>query len=430
MKNVLYIISEHFGPSSMISANRFTKITKYLSRLGIYEIYVFARKELRTEDDVLRHEVKELENAGVKIYRIDSGKAYYVNHGVYPILNQMFMRIVDEVYGKDIRTLFEQKATSRKFTANAVDIILRDNLPKPDVIISTYGEMGGHTLALKIKRDIARSAKWIADYRDPIFYGVNVKKARDYYDIFSAEVENKADLLVMISDNLSKAMKLSSLDKIRVITNGYDQEEYDNALSYDKLRFSYSGSYYISDIKILFEVISNLIGKELIDINRIEFNYSGEYSRAFRKHMEEYGLDVCMNDWGACSRKQSLQIQNMSDVVIITSRTYDDYTQIPGKMSGVFGSDKPIICISQGSQFNTEIKRRVEEMEEGYCFEEPTFDVDIGKIEKLILHYYNQKISRDDITLSKNDKKLKYEYSVLAGEYNKLVTSLLADNYE
>ena len=422
MKKVLYVISEHFAPISMISANRFTKIVKYLSREDKYDIFVFTRLEKDTEDAVLRNEAKELESNGVRVIKVDTGRYYYDKSGVQWMLHWKWIKTLDKIVGSDRRTFYEQKRVINKFVKHAIDTITINNIPKPDVIISTYGEMGGHKLAIKIKESIAPKAYWIADYRDPIYYGIDDPKLRKFFDEYSDEVEEKADKLVMISDNLATSMGINPNRSIEVITNGYDIEEYENALADDVLRFSFSGSYYVADMKILFRAVHELIQDGLIQKDKIEINYSGTYGDKYASHMKEFEIDECLNFWGNLSRRQSIQIQNMSDVVLLLSRCKFDYEVIPGKMSGSFGCKKPIICITGGDKTDSEIKRRITELHYGYCFEEPSYENEIGLLKDIILKFYHEKQEKHFIEWNVNEEKLKeYQYKTLASRYDKII---------
>ena len=426
MKKVIYVISEHFAPISMISSNRFTKIIKHLVKKGKYEIYVFTRRENLKEDAVLKNECSSLEKHGVKIIRVDAGRHFYSQSGLRWMAYWYWHVAMDRLVGSDYRTYYEENKATKRFVKNAIKAINEQNIPRPEVIISTYGEMGGHSLALELKERVFKNVYWIADYRDPIYYGVDIPKLRNEYQKFSDLVEAKADKLVMISDNLATSMGLKETSKIEVITNGFDSEEYDDALSDDVLRFSFSGSYYVADMKFLFKAIRDLISEGKIEKNRIEINYSGSYGKLYSTHLNDYGLEECLNYWGDLSRKQSIQIQNMSDVVLLLSRCKHDYEVIPGKMSGSFGCNKPILCFTGGDKTGSEIARRIEELHYGYVFEEPNNNVEEEKLKSILIKFYNEKQTNHKISWSINtEKQLEYEYKTLAAKYDKIITEAI-----
>jgi len=101
-----------------------------------------------------------------------------------------------------------------------------------NVIITTGPPHSLHLIGLKLAKK--RNIKWVADFRDPWtnidFYDqLNLSKLADKINHkLERTVLQKADRVVTVSNHWAQELKDLGAEKVSVITNGYDHEEFAN----------------------------------------------------------------------------------------------------------------------------------------------------------------------------------------------------------
>lgn len=118
---------------------------------------------------------------------------------------------------------------------------------KIHVIYSTSAPYTGHLIALELKQ--RSKVEWIADFRDQwvanpfIAYSAYAKRKNEKMEKWVIE---KADAVISVSkpiiDDFVNRYKNQDVDKFSVITNGYDEEDFDG-YNMDKLTSKYTITY-------------------------------------------------------------------------------------------------------------------------------------------------------------------------------------------
>lgn len=420
MKTV-YICSEYFAPFQNIGSVKFTKIAKYLSRDSEYKIIVFSRKNFNKIDLLLDDDLREIKKNGGKIFYIDAGSGYYKQSDVYKI----FRKVLNRLGGCSISYYISNTKSANIFCRNAMQVIKNNNLPKPDYIISTYDDWGGHYLAMHLKKQLKDNVVWISDFRDPV--GSVIKKGifRKLCDDYTYSVTEKSDYTTLTSNELLHDIKMHTNTKYLVATNGFDDEDYKRVLlDKQKLHFVYTGSFYHQKQTLLpvFQAIRELIDEKEIEERFITIEYAGVYNEKVYCEICKFGLEKCYFNWGEVSRYQSILLQERADILMTSVWNLDDYKGVlAGKTLGYLMLNRPIIAVVSGNLANSEMKRFVEETNCGICYEEASHETDYDCLKSKIKDFYDQKRKQGKVIIKYSDEAEKYNYKNITQLYKKIM---------
>ena len=109
-------------------------------------------------------------------------------------------------------------------------------------------------------------------------------------------------------------------EELYCITNGYDEEDFENIEldDYEKFTICYNGSIYLDQSPIiLLQVINGLIKENIIDKDSIQWIFNGTIERAKKEQVianDEFGI-VKFN--GYLPHKASIQVAMSSDLLIL-----------------------------------------------------------------------------------------------------------------
>lgn len=219
-------------------------------------------------------------------------------------------------------------------------------------IISSSGPGASHIVASKLKAE--RDVPWVADFRDlwawdhndvrsPVRRLMNEKLERDTL--------RSADVLTTVSDPLAeKLMKIHHRDRVITIPNGFDPVDMPSqAVDLDrKFSINYTGKVYRKgmDPAPLFDVLRNLTAEGTIDREEVEVNFYGDRNPWFMHEIEERGLADIVKVHGTVPRRESLDIQKRSQVLLILA--WDNKKEkgvYTGKIFDYLAAKRPILSI-------------------------------------------------------------------------------------
>ncbi|MBN2853585.1 MAG: glycosyltransferase family 4 protein [Clostridia bacterium] len=234
MKKVL-IIADEFPPVGGAGVQRTLKFTKYLQHFK-YMPTVFTRDEydISLKDESLLSEIP----FNVEVIRTRPFDFLHQNNLISKIIYYKLL-IPD---GRFLWYFFSRKALLRQVKRVS-----------PDILYSTSFPYSDHLLGLYVKKKM-KNIKWVADFRDEWTNNPYFK-----YSKFRTSIEKKlekkilanADSLITntpyMRDNFIESYPFIK-DKIAVIPNGYDQEDYhDMSLNHENnhiFTITYTGSLY------------------------------------------------------------------------------------------------------------------------------------------------------------------------------------------
>lgn len=144
-------------------------------------------------------------------------------------------------------------------------------------------------------------------------------------------------------------------NEVKIIPHGFDQEDFERASKADlpitnKMRITYSGSFYTRNPKFYLEAINKFFIKYPELKNEVEFCFIGTISKDNLALIKSYNLGDSVKILGYVDHLESVKYLLASDVLfLMISRGENEDAAMPGKVGEYIGSRKNIIaCIPEG----------------------------------------------------------------------------------
>ena len=265
---------------------------------------------------------------------------------------------------------------------------------------------------------------WIADFRDEwtnspyvnSFYK-NDNFKLDLHKSIENSIVNFADKVIAVTPNSSQNYRnIFNLlyDKVCTITNGYDEDDFnnirDNYTKNEKFTILYYGTLYLNrDLSKIIDSINNLIENQYIKKSEIIFKIIGKSDNSIKNFMlrnDKFGVLEFMD---YLPHKRCLEEGSKSNILILYVGEEDEFKSVyPGKVFEYLRLLKPIIAISPK---NSEVEQLLITTKRGENFNATNY----SKIKDFILNYYNnwkigtleelelksiQKYERQELTMS------------------------------
>lgn len=442
MKKIL-IVSPYFAPENSVASIRFTKIAKYLQKMGHDVTVLCTQMNVQwVVDKTLERDLKELK----KVVRIKYPQLLY-----YTLKKHLGTE--SNQIKRESRIVNNEKLTQNKNSGSLIwsythfcSMLLGRRFIKYiknrgemyDVVITTYSPISGHMVGNYMKKH-RLCTTWIEDFRDPLtlhcsksfltfltyFHGVTLMKRSDYITTVSKGAARK-----LIQE--AQRFRVDIQDKVKIINNGYDDIDRamlnDIDVEKDKLTFTYCGTLYEiggevkNDISPLFEVLAALIEEGKIDSDFVEINYAGGNGDTFYRFAEKYGLKESAHSYGMVSRDQSLSLQRASDVIMVLVWNNKGETGvISGKFYETLLVQRHVLAIVKGNQPNSELKDMIQRLQCGFAYEEIDGDKrNMSQLREWILDKYNEKRESGTLKYCNNGEEKKYSHQYLAKKFEKL----------
>ena len=142
---------------------------------------------------------------------------------------------------------------------------------------------------------------------------------------------------------------------VKIIPHGYDEEDFEKAKTMElpltnKMRITYSGSFYTRNPKFYLEAIYKFFVKYPELKKEVEFCFIGIISKDNLALIKSYGIEDSLNILGYINHIECIKYLLASDVLFfMISRGENDDAAMPGKVGEYIGSRKNIIaCIPEG----------------------------------------------------------------------------------
>ena len=307
MKNIL-IVAYFYPPLGGAGVQRTLKFAKFLKKFG-YNVNVLT---VNNEMGTIKDESLKLESTdGIKVFRALQRENFIIN----AILNRNVtdVKIVKtdnkEVVEKTSSQITFKSKIKRKVKKYLLGVYRNMYIPddkiswkkdavelglkiikeeKIDIIYSTSAPYTSHLIALELKQK--SSIPWIADFRDQwvanpfVSYSSYAKRKNEKMEKMVIE---KADAVISVSkpiiDEFICRYSNEQANKFKVITNGYDEEDFDD-FNIDKISTKYvithNGTLYGKrSPKNFLLAMDNLIRDKKIKQDEIKIRFVGQIGK-------------------------------------------------------------------------------------------------------------------------------------------------------
>lgn len=144
-------------------------------------------------------------------------------------------------------------------------------------------------------------------------------------------------------------------NEVKIIPHGFDNDDFEKAGNSilpitNKMRITYSGSFYTRNPKFYLEAINKFFTKYPELKNEVEFCFIGIISKDNLALIKSFDLENSINILGYVNHLECIKYLLASDVLfLMISRGENDDAAMPGKVGEYIGSRKNIIaCIPEG----------------------------------------------------------------------------------
>jgi glycosyltransferase involved in cell wall biosynthesis len=340
----------------MGGVQRTLKFAKYLLEFG-WQPYVLtdSHKKYYAFDDVL---LQEALAAGVIIERTGKGKVD-THQIITKVPKESFRKIRSRIaqlfFIPDSKIRWKKKAL-RKIDEiwkkyNGFDLVYATAPPYTDFLIGQEVKKKYKIPLVIDYRDAWVDSPVLNYYPTPFHKSSNMNKERRVLKDANVVITTNRrvkELLITRYGNIE-------YNDIKIFPHGFDQADFDFVKSKklpltNKMRVSYSGSFYTRNPRFYFESIKMLFNKHPELRDKIEFCFIGHFAKEHLKLAKELQIIDYLNATGYVNHIECVKHIVSSDVLfLLISRGENEDAAMPGKIGEYIGSRKNIIaCIPEG----------------------------------------------------------------------------------
>jgi len=360
MKKVL-IITYYWPPSGGAGVQRWLKFVKYLRNYDWEPvIYTPLNPEAPAIDKSLKNDIPDgIEVLQTKINEPYSAYKKFVGRNKEDSIKSGFLSenqtpSLTENISVWIRgNLFIPDA--RKFWIKPSVKFLKDYLQKHkiDAMVSTGPPHSMHMIAHGVKKKF--DIPWLADFRDPWtnidFYDklMLTKYADKKHRRMESDVLTYADKVVTVSENWAKDFITLGSEKVEVLTNGFDPDDFNFSKPAKRNNFllCHIGSLNKDrNPDTLWKVISDICKENEYFRKKLKFSFIGA---------NDYSLKTSLSDKGLIGHTEFHQYMPHTEVIkeaskanvllLLLNNTPNIEGIIPGKLFEYIALYRPILCI-------------------------------------------------------------------------------------
>lgn len=411
MRSVL-VIMDNFAPQNNCGSIPNTKLLKYLARrdLDITLITKAITPDMNLDENLLPAELER-----VRVLRVPYSGLF--SKTIQASRNQITANGIKDKMKAETRPLRAALVSklkgayfglrNRDWVTQALKIVDRELRGcRFDCVYSSYPEGMSHALAVQIRKR-GQADRWIADFRDPMFYdfydahGQKAKRARQH------RYERLADAVTIVSeDSLGKFLCDGvTRDKITCIPNGYDPEDFPTSAREARpsdgiFRIFYAGTLYAGkrDFTVMFKALAELAAEGAIDPDRIRVEYAGNEWHVMESFAEKHGLArICVN-YGYIPRTRVMELLARADCTAVSSHnTKTDQGVVTGKVFEQLLMEKPIITVISGDVPGSELGKIVRRCNAGIVYEQPSDAADYPALKQWLKQTYDEKMETGQV---------------------------------
>lgn len=358
MKRVL-IITYYWPPSGGSGVQRWVKFSKYLPSQGWQPV-------------IYTPENPDMPSIDQSLYSDIPGEAEIIKRPITEIYS-IYRKISGNKGGGEVNPINSQKKTLKQ----KLMLAIRGNLfiPDPriswlrpsvrflkkylrehpvDVIVSTGPPHSMHLIAREVSK--ATGIPWVADFRDPwtrMFYFKHLALsdwARKKHEKLEKMVLDDASAVVAVSPLVQEEFKTMTGNRIELVTNGYDPEDFGQIVEPDGHFNIVHTGLFASDgnPETLWKVLSDLCREDARFAEQLRIRLVGKNDTMILDSIHAAGLERNLVDLGYRDHTVAVREQMGSTMLILPLRKEPEYrATLPGKLFEYLGSQRPVLGIGQ-----------------------------------------------------------------------------------
>ncbi len=413
MKKVL-IITYYWPPAGGPGVQRWLKFVKYLRDFNIEPVlYIPENPNYPITDTGFINEIPD----GISIYKqpifepyklasfLSSKKTKRISSGIIQSNNQstlekIMLWIRGNIFIPDARKFWVKPSVS--FLS---ELIIKEKI---ETIITTGPPHSVHLIGLKLKEKLDIS--WISDFRDPwtsIGYHKKLKltkASQKKHKHLEKSVLTSADKIIVTSASTKAEFQEITTKPIVVITNGFDNDLKSKVVLDTNFTIAHIGSLLTGrNPENLWKVLAELIESNVKFQNSFKLKLVGVTSADVINTIYSYGLENHVELQGYVSHNEALEIQNKSQVLLLTEINSKETTGIiPGKLFEYLAARRPILAIGPK---NWDVGDIIDETKSGKLFD---YSED-SSLKEIILEWFqafqNKKLESNSINIAKYSRR-------------------------
>jgi hypothetical protein len=435
MKRVL-IITYYWPPSGGAGVQRWLKFVKYLRNYGWDPVvYTVENPEAPALDYSLEKDVP----SGLEVIRRPIWEPYSFYRKFVGL--KKHEKISAGFLSESKQTGFTQKISvwlrgnlfipdARKFwikpSIRYLTNYLRNNTV--DAIVSTGPPHTTHLIALGIKKRLG--IPWLADFRDPWtsidFYNqlMLTTTADRRHRILEQKVLKAADRIVTVSWNWAKDFDALGAPHTKVITNGFDPEDFPevNNKKPDSFLLTHIGSLNKDrNPEFLWKILGEKVKGDENFRDKLRIRFIGKTDFSVFESLERHGLSLCSEKIDYVPHDEALSLSADSSVLLLLiNDTPNSLGIIPGKVFEYLATRRPILCIGPR---NGDSARIVSETNSGYAVNFGDEAVLNTALQELFSSYSENRVKQNESSIDQFSRK------ALTGDIAQLLDEISNSQY-
>lgn len=357
-KEKVLVVTYYWPPSGGPGVQRWLKFVKYFEQFGIEPVVVTVKEE-KASYPVLDPSLEKEVPSHVKVHKTSSFEPLRIFSSVFKKEKVPYAGIPDRdkmsLAGKIslyIRANYfipdARKGWNKHAFKKCCEIIEKENIKR---VITTSPPHSTQLIGLELKKKYG--IQWLADLRDPwtdIYYYSkfhHTEKAKRKDLRYEKQVLENADVITVTSEQTKRlfSRKIQNDDKIKVVTNGYDESDLvTGSVAQKNKNFTIGFSGTVNKtfgIEPFIEVIKNLIQQG----KNIQLQFVGNVEPALQNETSAK-LKNNINFTGYVSHKQAIAYSAAADMLLLIVPPGNNQGTVPGKTFEYLSTQNPVLCLT------------------------------------------------------------------------------------
>ena len=394
MKKLL-LITYYWPPSGGAGVQRWLKLSKYLALQGT-EVHILTVDPEKASYTTIDHSLLKDVHPKLHIHQTDSfeiinyyskvvGKKNVPSAGFSNVNNESIVQKTVNSLRSNLFIPDPRKGWNKYAYKKAEEILTKYNI---QTVITTSPPHSTQLIGLKLKERL--NTNWIADLRDPwtdiYYYHLlgHSKWSKSKDKNLEKNVIERSDKILTVSKGLSEIFSSKSdqkiLDKIKLIPNGFDPDDFSQPLDLSK-QDNYFVIAYTGTMSNQYEpeVFFNAL-KKVKTTKRIKVQFVGSIASTIISKIKE--LDIEVEVIPTVPHDKIVRYQRSADALLLVIPKVSNAKGIlTGKLFEYLASYKPIIGIVPEESDAREI---IEDCKAGICFTRNEIEQLTASLTKLI----------------------------------------------